>query len=69
MRILLNAFGWHGNPGDVVELEDAVAAPLLAFGGAHRLDEALEETRRSIVELVDGAAKLLPPEPLRGRAP
>lgn len=69
MKVVLNAFGALGNPGDVVELGHADAEPMLAFGAAHRLDEALEVTRQSIIELVDGAAEVLPPEPLRGPAP
>lgn len=69
MKVVLNAFGTLGDPGDVVEVEDGQASAMLAYGGAHRVDEELEETRRSIIELVDGAAELLPATPLRGPAP
>lgn len=63
--MLLNSFGDHGVPGEVVDLDDAAAAPMLYFGAAHRVDEALEEVRQGIVDLVDGAAAVLAPEPLK----
>lgn len=63
--VVLNSYGAHGNPGEVIELAEADAAPMLAFGTAHLLDPQLEETRRSILDAVPGAAALLPPEPLR----
>jgi ubiquinone/menaquinone biosynthesis C-methylase UbiE len=63
VKVVLNAFGALGKPGDVVEVDQADA--MLAYGAAHRIDDQLEETRACIVELVDGAAELLPAEPVR----